>query len=206
MVFYSNFVLQSYWYHAILLVIIFFIVIFLNTKHFPCRHCSLNRCLYMQYSSIVSLYNMRLATFHWNQVLACIVQVHQSSKYFLRWNKSLHLFETYCHFLSLFNPNLDFLEAVKVTKSGHHLFHDRASKGHGSILGLMSQTSLHAYLQRNNIMQNSLWHQIRNRPMPLTCSVVEQMVARFCNFYSLKIRVKKWQKGTIRFKQVQRFI
>ena len=170
-----------------------------------------------------------------------------TSKYFLRLNKSSHLFEMYCAFLSLFNPNLDFLEAVKVTKSGHHLFHDQGSKGHGSILGLMSyslllvlysaprrfslgtpvfpspqkptflnsnsiwtsgilvmslrlgwsrkhslcltlnshlQTSLHAYLQRHNMMQISLWHQIRNRPMPLTSLVVGQM-ARFCNFYSL---------------------
>ena len=28
-------------------------------------------------------------------------------------------------------------------KSSHHLSHDRASKGHGSIPGLMSQTDLH---------------------------------------------------------------
>ena len=28
-------------------------------------------------------------------------------------------------------------------KSSHHLLHDRASKGHGSIPGLMSQTDLH---------------------------------------------------------------
>jgi len=62
----------------------------------------------------------------------------------------------YCAFLSLFNPNVDFLEAVKVTKSGHHLSHDQASKGHGSILDLMSQTDLLAYLQRHNMMQISL--------------------------------------------------
>ena len=64
--------------------------------------------------------------------------MHLTSKYFFRLNKSLHLFETYCAFLSLFKPNLDFLEAVKVTKSGHRLFHDRASKGYGSILDLVS--------------------------------------------------------------------
>ena len=51
-------------------------------------------------------------------------------------------------FLPLFNLNLDFLQAVKVTKSGHHLSHDQASKGYGSIPGLTSQTSLHACLQR----------------------------------------------------------
>ena len=88
-------------------------------------------------------------------------------------------------FLPCFNPNLGFLQAVTVTKSGHHLLRDRTSKGYGSILGLTSQTSLHACLQRLHTMQRSLWHQPRNRPMPLTCSVVQQMMARFRNFYSL---------------------
>ena len=32
---------------------------------------------------------------------------------------------------------------MKVAKSNHHLSHDRASKGHRSIPGLMSQTDLH---------------------------------------------------------------
>ena len=58
------------------------------------------------------------------------------------------MFDTHCAFLPLFNPNLDFLQAVKVTKSGHHLAHDRASKGYGPIPGLTLQTSLHACLQR----------------------------------------------------------
>ena len=75
-------------------------------------------------------------------------KVHLTPKYFFRLNNSLHLFETHCAFLLLFSPNLDFLQAVKVTKSDHHLFHDRASKGYGSIPGLMSQTYLHACLQR----------------------------------------------------------
>ena len=79
-------------------------------------------------------------------------------KYFFRLNKSLHLFETHCAFLPLFNPNIDLLQAVKVTKSGHHLSHDRASnyKGYGSTPCLTSQTSLHACLQRLNTMQISL--------------------------------------------------
>ena len=68
-------------------------------------------------------------------------------KSFFCLNKSLHLFETHCAFLPLFNPNIDLLQAVKVTKSGHHLSHDRASKGYGSIPCLTSQTSLHACLQ-----------------------------------------------------------
>ena len=80
---------------------------------------------------------------HYLQLFNVDIKVHLTSKYFLRLNKSLHLVQTYCAFLSLFNPNPDFLEAVKVTKSGHCLFHNRESKGHGSILGLTSQTSLH---------------------------------------------------------------
>ena len=78
------------------------------------------------------------------------VKVHLIPKYFFRLNKSLH------PSMPLFNPNLDFLQAVKVIKSGHHLFHDRASKGYGSILDLTSQTSLHACLQRLTTMQIGL--------------------------------------------------
>ena len=54
------------------------------------------------------------------------------------YGNSLHLFETHCAFLPFSSPNLDFLQAVKVKKSGHHLFHDRASKGNGFIPGLTS--------------------------------------------------------------------
>ena len=59
-----------------------------------------------------------------------LLKVPLTPKYFLRLNKSLHLFETHCTFL---NQILTFLWAVKVTKSSRHLLHDRASKGHGSI-------------------------------------------------------------------------
>ena len=83
-------------------------------------------------------------------------KVHLTPKYFFRSNKSLHLFETHRAFLPRFNPNLDFLQAVKVTKSGHHLLHDRSSKGYGSIAGLTSQASLHACLQRLTTMQINL--------------------------------------------------
>ena len=62
------------------------------------------------------------------------VKVPITPKAFFRLNKSLHLFETHTAFLPLFNPNIDLLQAVKVTKSGHHLSHDRASKGYGSFL------------------------------------------------------------------------
>ena len=64
--------------------------------------------------------------------------MHLTPKYFSRLNKSLYLFETHCAVLFLFNPNLDFFQAVKVTKSGHRLLHDRASKGYGSIPGIRS--------------------------------------------------------------------
>ena len=60
-------------------------------------------------------------------------------QFFFILNKSLHLFETYCVIWRLFQPNLDFLKAVKVTKSSHHLSHDRASKGNGSIPYLTSK-------------------------------------------------------------------
>ena len=56
---------------------------------------------------------------------------------------AFHQFETHCDFLPRFNQNLDFFQAVKVTKSGHYLLHNRASKGYGSIPGLTSQTDLH---------------------------------------------------------------
>ena len=35
-------------------------------------------------------------------------KVHLTPKYFCRLNRFLHLFETHCAFLPLFNPNLDF--------------------------------------------------------------------------------------------------
>ena len=47
-----------------------------------------------------------------------------TQKYFFLLNKSLQLFETYCTFLWV----------VKITKSSHHLLHNRASKGMGLYL------------------------------------------------------------------------
>ena len=38
---------------------------------------------------------------------------------------------------------LTFLKAAKVTKSSHHLLHDRDSEGNGSIPDMTSQTDLH---------------------------------------------------------------
>ena len=91
-----------------------------------------------------------------SRVVKALFKVHLTRKYFFRSSRSLYLFDTHCAFLPLFNLNLDFLQAVKVTKSGHHLSHDRASKGYRSFPGLTSQTSLHACLQRLNTMQISL--------------------------------------------------
>ena len=87
------------------------------------------------------------------------------------------------HFAFL-NLILTFLLAIKDTKSSHHLFHDQARKGHRSSPGFMSQTSLHACFQRLTAMQIGLQRKTRTRPMPLTGSVVDQMMARFCIFYS----------------------
>ena len=70
--------------------------------------------------------------------LYIVLKVHLTPKYFFRLTDSLHQFETHCAFLPFSRPNLDFLQAVKVKKSGHRLFHDRASKGNGFISGLMS--------------------------------------------------------------------
>ena len=86
---------------------------------------------------------------HWlfvkfDQALQASIKVHITQKYIFSLKKYLHLFATHCDFLLLISPNLDFLQAVKVTKSGHHLLHDRGSKGYGSVPGLTSQTSLHA--------------------------------------------------------------
>ena len=105
---------------------------------------------------------------------------------FFRLNKSLHLFETHCAFLPLFNPNIDLSQAVKVMKSGHHLSHDWACKGYRSIPCLMSQTCLHACLQRLNKMQIVCDIKQGIDPWPLTSLVVWQMMARFRNFYNVK--------------------
>ena len=54
----------------------------------------------------------------WRNLFYLKLKVHLTPKYFFRSNKSLHLFESYCAFLPRFNPNHDFLQAVKVTKFG----------------------------------------------------------------------------------------
>ena len=46
--------------------------------------------------------------------------------------------------------------------------------------------SAHAQTFCTRAMQISLWRQPRNRPMPLTSSVVEQVMARFLTFTAYK--------------------
>ena len=146
-------------------------------------------CLVAQFGNcyfrffLANFFNLRQSPTKNSSSVTVRFKVHLTPKYFFRLNNSLHLFETHCAFLHLYSPNLDFLQAVKVTKTDH-LFHDRPSKGYGSIPGLMSQTYLHACLQRLNTMQISLLRQPRNRPIPLTSSVVQQMMASFRNFCS----------------------
>ena len=53
------------------------------------------------------------------------VHLHVTPKYFFRLDKSLHLFKMHCAFFLTKS-----LQAAKVTKSGHHLFHDRVNKGY----------------------------------------------------------------------------
>ena len=118
-----------------------------------CNNKLINCTSILLFSKIITLITIK---FDAKSYYLLILKVPITPKYFFRLNNSLHLFETHCTFLHLFSPNLDFLQAVKVTKSDHHLFHDRASKGYGSIPGLMSQTYLHACLQRLNTMQISL--------------------------------------------------
>ena len=139
-------------------------------------------CLLPQFVYISVGANMLLFVILLEKCGFCNLKVPITPKYFFRLNKSLHLFETHCAFLPLFNPNIDLLQAVKVTKSGHHLSHDRASKGYGSTPCLTSQTSLHARLQRLNTMQISLWRQTRNRPMPLLARSCDRWWLDFVTF------------------------
>ena len=57
-----------------------------------------------------------------------------------------------------------------------------------------------------NTMQISLWRQTRNRPIPLSNTVVQQVMARFLTFTAHKKSQDLVLKGAVRFKQVQGFI
>ena len=66
-------------------------------------------------------------------------------------------------------------------------------QGPGSILDLMSQTHLHGINSLWTCMQNSLWCQIENRPMPLTSSVMRQSVSNFRLYYCSKKFQMLWK-------------
>ena len=139
----------------------------------------------------------------------CTFKVHLASKYFFCPNKSLHPFETHCAFLLCFNPNLDFLQALKVTKSGHHQLHDRASKEYGSVPGWMSQTDLHPCLQRLIWYKSVCDVHTGIDPYPLLARSCNRWWSDFVTFKACKkskFWVKTEQKGAVRFKKVQRFI
>ena len=90
--------------------------------------------------------------------MAYNLEVPITPKYFFfaLKNKSLHLFVC-----------LNFFYVVKVTKSSNHLSHNRASKGHGSIHGFMSQTDLHRIKSLQTCMQRSLCVKQGIDPYPL---------------------------------------
>ena len=72
-----------------------------------------------------------------------------------------------------------FKNRQKVAEICYQLVHDRASRGLALIPDLTSQTHLHGINSLWTCMQISLWRQIRNRPMPLTSSVVNQLITNF---------------------------
>ena len=107
-------------------------------------------------------------------------EVHLTPKFLLqlKWNLA-----TFTKTISLFSSVSDsfkgFKHLRKVAEICYHLCHDWASEEPGSIPQLMSQTHLHRINSLWICMQNSLRHQTRNRPMPLTSSVMTQKVSNF---------------------------
>ena len=90
-------------------------------------------CLYITFST-VTFFHKRLP------LKNISVREPITPKYFFDLDNSLHSLKPHCAF---FTEVLTFFYVVKVTKSSHHLSHDRASKRHGSIPCLMSQLDLH---------------------------------------------------------------
>ena len=123
-------------------------------------------------------------------VTSCLEQslkVPITPKYFFRLNKSLHLFGTCCAFLSLFNPNIYLLQAVKSRNMAIICHTTEQVRGMGLFLVWRHKLlCIHVYKDLIWCKSISLWHQIRNRPMPLTSSVMWQTMARFRNFYNIK--------------------
>ena len=109
-----------------------------------------------------------------------VILVPITPKYLVRLNQSLHLFETHCAFLNWVET---FYCVVKVAKSSHHLSHERASKGMGlflvwchRLICIALSLCKHACKEVCDVKQGI------DPSFPLTCSVVQQMMARYRNF------------------------
>lgn len=84
-----------------------------------------------------------------------------------------------------------------------------SQKGRGSIPDLTSRTDLHAIKSLQTCMQNSLWRQIRNRPMPLLTRSCTKWCLVFRKFWKptkCQDLAKMVKNRQMRFKQTQRCI
>ena len=81
------------------------------------------------------LLNVWIVSTTYTGQFTCNIKVHLTPKYFFRSNKSLHLFEMHCTFLPRFNPNLDFLQAVKVKNLANICCTTEQVRGMGLFLG-----------------------------------------------------------------------
>ena len=98
-------------------------------------------------------------------------------------------------FLEPFDYNFSFLMALKDGKSGHTVINNRAMKGNGFDTGLTSQINLHRCFQIIISMQSSLWRQPNIKPIPLHCSLMDQIMTAFPVFKANK-NVKFQSKGS----------
>ena len=78
----------------------------------------------------------------------------------------------------------------KVAEICYQLVHGRASRG----LALTSQTHLHGINSLWTCMQNSFWRQTRNRPMPLTSSVMRQSISNLRLYCCSKLKIQILRK------------
>ena len=120
-------------------------------------------------AKLPTLYNRRL-----QDIATLMFKVHLTPKYFFRLNNSLHLFETHCAFFSIFSPNLDFLQAEEVKKSGHDLFHDRESKAYGSIPGSISYLES-SFLTAHGLTKRTTLERSVREAVLIGCSKTMQM-------------------------------
>ena len=119
------------------------------------------------------------------------IKVPITPKYFVCLNKSLHLFETHCAIFW----NLAIICHATEPVRGMDLFLVWCHRLICIVLSLCN----HACKKVCDVK--------RNRPIPLTCSIVWQMMARFRNFYSLlkiNIWVKKGKKAQCILRRLER--